>query len=159
MPHRFYAMRPPHAQTRRSDSRRKATRHRYVHRSIYQVRLNCGPRCLPCYQSPHAYPQGRNYEFAMDRNHNDLRAFASVAPTGNIIRGMKVMRVLLGIIFGVFLTIGFAYVYDASTTQPSNPTAQTSVEQRPMVNWDVVSGNWQGLSSSVRNTWNKLAAR
>ena len=69
------------------------------------------------------------------------------------------MRVLLGVIFGVFLTIGFAYVYDASTTRPSNPTAQTSVEQRPMVNWDVVSGNWQGFSLSVRNTWNKLAAR
>ena len=69
------------------------------------------------------------------------------------------MRLLLGIIFGFFLTVGFAYVYDASATHPSEPTAQTSVEQRPMVNWDVVSGNWQGWSLSVRNTWHKLAAR
>ncbi len=69
------------------------------------------------------------------------------------------MRVLFGIILGVFLTIGFAYVYDASTTRPSEPTAQTSLEQRPMVNWDVVSGNWHGWSLSVRNTWNKLASR
>jgi len=36
------------------------------------------------------------------------------------------MRVLFGIILGVFLTIGFAYVYDASTTHTSAPTAQTS---------------------------------
>jgi len=69
------------------------------------------------------------------------------------------MRVFLGIILGVFLTIGFAYVYDASTAGPSEPTAQTSLEQRPMVNWDVVSGKWHGWSLSVRNTWNKLAAR
>jgi hypothetical protein len=69
------------------------------------------------------------------------------------------MRLLLGIILGVFLTVGFAYLYDASTTRPSEPTAQTTNEQRPMVNWDVVSGNWQGWSLNVRNTWNKLAAR
>jgi hypothetical protein len=74
-------------------------------------------------------------------------------------KGTCIMRVLLGIILGVFLTIGFAYVYDASTTRPSEPAAQTSVEQRPMVNWDVVSRNWQGWSLGVRNTWNKLAAR
>jgi hypothetical protein len=49
------------------------------------------------------------------------------------------MRVLFGIILGVFLTIGFAYVYDASTTHTSAPTAQTSPEQRPMVNWDVAA--------------------
>jgi len=69
------------------------------------------------------------------------------------------MRILLGIILGVFLTIGFAYMYDALTTRPSDPTAQTSLEQRPMVNWDVVSGNWHGWSLSIRNTWNKLASR
>jgi hypothetical protein len=69
------------------------------------------------------------------------------------------MRVLLGIVLGVFLTIGFAYLYDASATPPSEPTAQTSLDQRPMVNWDVVSGRWNGWSLSARNTWHKLAAR
>lgn len=69
------------------------------------------------------------------------------------------MRVLLGIILGVFLAIGFAYVYDASTIRPPEPTAQSSVEQRPMVNWDVVSWNWRGWSLGIQNTWNKLAAR
>ena len=69
------------------------------------------------------------------------------------------MRILFGIVLGVCLTIGFAYLYDASTTHPSEPTTQTSLEQRPMVNWDVVSGTWRGWSLSVRNGWNKLAAR
>jgi hypothetical protein len=69
------------------------------------------------------------------------------------------MRLLLGVILGFLLTVGFAYVYDASTTHPSEKTAQTSIEQRPMVNWDVVSVNWQGWSLHVRNTWNKLATR
>ena len=69
------------------------------------------------------------------------------------------MRLFLGIIVGVFLTIGFAYVYDASTTFPPESTAQISSEQRPMVNWDVVSEKWHGWSSGVRNTWNRLAAR
>ena len=69
------------------------------------------------------------------------------------------MRLLLGVILGVVLTIGFAYVYDASTSHPSESTTQSSVEQRPMVNWDVVSVDWQGWSRHVRNTWDKLAAR
>jgi hypothetical protein len=69
------------------------------------------------------------------------------------------MRLLLGIILGVFLTIGFAYVYDASASHSPESTAQASLEQRPMVNWDVVSANWHGWSSAARNTWNKLAAR
>jgi hypothetical protein len=69
------------------------------------------------------------------------------------------MRLLLGIILGVFLTIGFAYVYDASTTHSSELTVQSSPDQRPMVNWDVVSGNWRGWTLGIRNTWNKLASR
>ena len=70
------------------------------------------------------------------------------------------MRLLLGVILGFFLTVGFAYLYDASASHPSETTAQTSrIEQRPMVNWDVVSVNWQGWSLNVRNTWNRLATR
>jgi hypothetical protein len=69
------------------------------------------------------------------------------------------MRVLLGIILGVFMTIGFAYVYDASTNRPAELSAKTGVEHRSMVNWNVVSENWREWSLSVRNTWNKLATR
>jgi len=68
------------------------------------------------------------------------------------------MRLLLGMILGVFLTIGVAYVSDASSGS-ANAAGQTTTERRPMVNWDVVSKNWQDLSEGVRNTWHKLAAR
>ena len=71
------------------------------------------------------------------------------------------MRLLLGIILGVCLTIGGAYLYDShNALEATNaPASAPASAQRPMVNWDVVSGNWQGLSSRVRNTWNKLASR
>ncbi len=74
-------------------------------------------------------------------------------------KGIESMRLFLGVILGFFLTVGFAYMYDASTAHPSESTAQATTEQRPMVNWDVVSANWQGWSLHVRNTWNKLATR
>jgi hypothetical protein len=69
------------------------------------------------------------------------------------------MRFFLGMIVGVLLTIGVAYMSDASISEPSTTSAQASVERHPMVNWDVVNRNWQNLTSDVRNTWNKLAAR
>jgi hypothetical protein len=68
------------------------------------------------------------------------------------------MRTLFGMILGIFLTIGFAYVYDASTSGSSVPGEQTSLEQKPMVNWGVVSGNWHRWSAGINNTWHKLAA-
>ncbi len=69
------------------------------------------------------------------------------------------MRFLLGVIVGAILTIGVAYLSDASASGSSDATAQTSVEQRPMVNWDVVRTKWHGLTVDVHNTWNKLAGR
>ena len=74
-------------------------------------------------------------------------------------RGMRDMRLFLGIILVVFRTIGSAYLYDASISGPSKAATQAGVEQRPMVNWDVVNSNWQSWSLGLRNTWNKLAAR
>jgi hypothetical protein len=70
------------------------------------------------------------------------------------------MRFFLGLVVGVFLTVGVVYLADASITGPVNSAGQTNVvEQRPMVNWDVVSKNWQNFSLGVRNTWNRLASR
>jgi hypothetical protein len=69
------------------------------------------------------------------------------------------MRLLLGIILGIILTIGVAYLHDASASGPSKAAGQTSVEQQPIVNWDVLGRNWQNLTLGVRNTWNNLAAR
>ena len=61
------------------------------------------------------------------------------------------MRVLIGIILGVILTIGGAYLYDSHTAAP------TASAQRPMVNWDVVSNNWNRLTERARAEWTRLA--
>jgi len=63
------------------------------------------------------------------------------------------MQTLLGIIVGIFFTIGVAYVHDATIPPPASGTV--SVE-RQMVNWDVVSGSWQDLKARVNAGWRKL---
>jgi hypothetical protein len=63
------------------------------------------------------------------------------------------MRMFLGIVIGVFLTVASAYVIDSVTTGPA--TAGATV-QRPMVNWDVVDHNWHAFTESVRVGWNRL---
>lgn len=63
------------------------------------------------------------------------------------------MRFLLGIIVGATLTILTAYVVD-------NRAAVIGVEStattQKMVNWDIVSQNWQQFSDRVRGEWRKL---
>ena len=65
------------------------------------------------------------------------------------------MRLLLGVILGVLLTIGGAYVYDSAHA----PATTTSVAQRPLVNWDVASVKWDHLTTRARNEWTRLAGR
>ena len=65
------------------------------------------------------------------------------------------MRVFLGIIIGVFLTIAGAYVIDSVNTGPAVAGADTTTA-RPMVNWDVVDHNWHAFTQSVRVGWNRL---
>jgi hypothetical protein len=66
------------------------------------------------------------------------------------------MRFLLGIIVGVGLTVGAAYLYDSRNTADASSNATAA---RPMVNWDVVDRNWQRATSRVRQEWDKLAAK
>ena len=67
------------------------------------------------------------------------------------------MRVFLGIIIGVFLTIASAYVIDSVTMGPATAEAgATTATRRPMVNWDVVDHNWHAFTESVRVGWNRL---
>ena len=54
------------------------------------------------------------------------------------------MRLFLGIIFGALLTIGGVYVADSSAD---------GVEQRPMVNWDVVGQRLSELTSDMQVMW------
>jgi hypothetical protein len=64
------------------------------------------------------------------------------------------MQTLFGIIIGVFFTIGVAYVHDA-TINPNPPPGSTAIE-RPMVNWDVVTVNWQDIKARMNAGWHKL---
>ena len=61
------------------------------------------------------------------------------------------MRFITGLIAGVLLTIGTAYVSDATRV----PTEKDGVASH-MVNWDVVSANMQGLSQGIRDAWAHL---
>jgi hypothetical protein len=69
------------------------------------------------------------------------------------------MRMLLGIILGVFLTIGGTYIYDASSGALATRDADNTLGVRPMVNWDVVSQNWRSLEGNVRKGFDHLAER
>jgi hypothetical protein len=69
------------------------------------------------------------------------------------------MRFVLGIVVGIVLTIGFAYLSDASISPSTTGAGQTTLEQRPMVNWDVVNRDWQNFTSGVRNVWHQLVKR
>ena len=71
------------------------------------------------------------------------------------------MRVFLGVVLGVFLTIAGAYIYDSMTVGPVAATTQTPAGdvRRPMVNWDVVDSNWRVFTDRVRHAWNRLAQR
>jgi hypothetical protein len=58
------------------------------------------------------------------------------------------MRFFLGLILGAALTIGGAYFVD---NMGSGPGA------RPMVNWDVVAKNIDGVVALARDGWKKIA--
>lgn len=61
------------------------------------------------------------------------------------------MPVLLGFIIGVALTIAAAYEYDSATGRAANGlSADAAGGQAPMVNWNVVSDDWQNLQTNVR---------
>jgi hypothetical protein len=57
---------------------------------------------------------------------------------------------LLGFILGVIVTIAGAYEYDATTGRAANGLAANASAQAPLVNWNVVSNDWQNLQSRVR---------
>ncbi len=61
------------------------------------------------------------------------------------------MRFAMGIVIGILLTIGAAYVTDATRTG-SGPDG----EARRMVHWSVVSANMQDLSNDVYAAWARL---
>jgi hypothetical protein len=66
-----------------------------------------------------------------------------------------IMRLLLGIILGVGLTVGGAYIYDSHNALEA-VNAPTSA-QRSLVNWDIVSVKWQHLTVRARSEWTRIA--
>ena len=69
------------------------------------------------------------------------------------------LGIFLGVILGIFLTVGSAFTYDTISGRATTSTSAIAGDPRPMVNWDVVSNNWHHFTVGVRNTWHKLAAR
>jgi hypothetical protein len=65
------------------------------------------------------------------------------------------MRVLFGIILGVVLTVGGAYVYDSHNAL--NAANAPATAQEPLVNWQTVTVKWQHLTERARTEWNRLA--
>jgi hypothetical protein len=59
------------------------------------------------------------------------------------------MRMFFGIILGIILTIGAAYVSD-SIRNTSGPEGSFD---RPFVNWDVVNHNIKALSATLQEKW------
>jgi hypothetical protein len=64
------------------------------------------------------------------------------------------LRVFIGIILGILLTVGTAYVTDALRPGTGHGTDETAA--RPMVNWDVVDQNLRALSSHIQEGWTRL---
>jgi capsular polysaccharide biosynthesis protein len=62
------------------------------------------------------------------------------------------MNLLLGIILGVMLTIGTAFMADALTT--ADATSQTCSDQ--IVNWDIAKERLHETTASIETGWNRL---
>ena len=62
------------------------------------------------------------------------------------------MQILLGMIWEFLITVGAAFVYDSSTGRVANGLTVASGDgQVPMVNWDVVGHDWDGMKQQLRN--------
>ena len=61
--------------------------------------------------------------------------------------GESHMRFIFGLIIGVLLTVGGAYVADS----------MSGAAAKPMVNWDVVQKNLDNVTALAREGWKKIA--
>jgi uncharacterized membrane protein len=59
---------------------------------------------------------------------------------------------LRGMIFGALLVIGGAYLHDSIVS----PSPAAGVEQRQLVNWEVVGKNLKHLAARVQQEWDRL---
>jgi hypothetical protein len=62
------------------------------------------------------------------------------------------MNLLLGIVVGVLLTIGTAFIADAFTS--AQVTSETCSKQ--IVNWDIAKERLHEANASIETGWNRL---
>jgi hypothetical protein len=75
------------------------------------------------------------------------------------------MRLVIGMIFGVLLTVATAFVYDSITGRAPNGLTIASAEGRAhVVNWDVVRHNCDGVKQQLHDAaldlergWKRIA--
>jgi len=75
------------------------------------------------------------------------------------------MRLVIGMILGVLVTVATAFVYDSITWRAPNGLTIASAEGRaPVVNWDVVRHNWDSLKQQLHDAaldlergWRRIA--
>lgn len=61
------------------------------------------------------------------------------------------MQTFLGIVLGVFLTVGAAFLYDSATGRVANGLTVASADgHAPMVNWDIVGVRWDSVKQRLR---------
>jgi hypothetical protein len=65
------------------------------------------------------------------------------------------MRFISGIVIGVALTIGTAYIHDMLFA----PASADSTAARPMVNWDAVGAAAHEAVERAREQWHRISAR
>ncbi|MCX7314961.1 MAG: hypothetical protein NTV56_25480 [Alphaproteobacteria bacterium] len=70
------------------------------------------------------------------------------------------MRVLFGIIIGVALTVGVAFIVDSQAAGTSTTGSGSVVaEHRQMVNWDVAGENMRMARDRIHGAWVRLSQK
>ncbi|HXW71520.1 MAG TPA: hypothetical protein VEK34_08775 [Methylocella sp.] len=62
------------------------------------------------------------------------------------------MRIFLGIVIGIALTIGAAYIADSAR----GTNASAEISDRPFVNWDVIDDELKALSAMLGEKWSSI---
>src|SRR5205807_768222 len=88
------------------------------------------------------YRQARTDGYAGPPSYASGSLWSGAGPVRASVREIVIMRLFLGIILGVLITIGGAYIADSTMVGTPPPGATVAPDQRPMVNWDVVSKNF-----------------
>ena len=60
------------------------------------------------------------------------------------------MRSIISFLLGIAVTVGAAYVHDTAVAKPT---------EKPIVNWDQLSGVTHDAIEAARSQWNRLTNR